>query len=64
MSKFAISLLGENGQIHSFAVPATVLVQHYQALMESELTPNLILIRSLSPNGVMQFLTNIPILMF
>ena len=36
MNNFAINLLGANGQIHSFAVPATVLTQVYQTLMESD----------------------------
>jgi len=33
---FAINLLGANGQIHSFQVPAPVLTQVFQTLMERD----------------------------
>lgn len=36
MDTFAITLLGANGQLHSFSVPPTILAMVYQTLMESE----------------------------
>jgi len=36
MNNFAITLLGANGQLHSFAVPPTILAMVYQTLMESD----------------------------